>query len=219
MRTREITVNIGQVEDQKIMRRMLLCGLVCLGFAGAAQAAELITFESDTTGSKANGWSSVDSSLVSFSDSVGSGLYLDDFGTQGDGQSLEVGGDYDDSWLIMDFADAVSSLSLDFGNDDPDYSEAGDQAVLTAYLSGAQVGQVFVEMNRDDIMNQTISISGVTFDSATFYYDVYPSLGLIEIVDNIEFELADATVPAPGAILLGTLGTGLVGWLRRRRAM
>lgn len=37
---------------------------------------------------------------------------------------------------------------------------------------------------------------------------------------NFAFELSEVNIiPAPGALLLGALGTGLVGWMRRRRAM
>jgi hypothetical protein len=36
-------------------------------------------------------------------------------------------------------------------------------------------------------------------------------------IDNLYVEKCSCEVPAPGAILLGSLGTGIVGWLRRFR--
>jgi len=189
--------------------------LLCLGLTGFAQASTLINFENDPVGVKPNGWSSVDSALLSFTDSVGAVLDVEDWGVQSHGKGLAVFDDWDNSWLIMDFAAVVNSLSMEFGNDDPGWSNPGDLAVLTAFMGVSQVGQTNVVMNRDDIMNQSISISGVSFDRATFYYAVNPAIGLIEIVDNIEFTV----IPAPGAILLGSIGVSLVGWLRRRRTL
>ncbi len=38
------------------------------------------------------------------------------------------------------------------------------------------------------------------------------------LLDNV-YVFGEATLPAPGAVVLGSLGVGLVGWLRRRRAL
>jgi len=203
------------------MKRILavIFAVALLAFVAGTAQAVLIDFESDTAGYKPNNWQSVDSSLVSFSDSNGADMMVWNYGEQGLGdQSLAIHSDLDNSWLIMNFSVYVDYLELWFGNDDPGYCSAGDQAVLTLFDGTTQVGQVFVVMSPDDIMNQNILFSGALFDSATFYYNVTnPALGLTEVVDNITFNPASSTVPIPGAVWL--LGSGLIGLVGFRKKL
>ncbi len=195
----------------KKMTSVLFAAIAVAVMVGSAGAGIVIDFESDSDGPQANGFSSVDSALVTFEDSMGADLDILEGGYpgyEGDGQSLAVPFD-DDSFLIMNFTSLVQDISVDFGNDDPGFATAGDVIVLTLFLSDVQVGQTEVVVNLDDLMNQSIGINDVVFDKATIKYEV--SGGLTEVVDNISF----VEVPEPATLLLLGLGGVL---LRKRRA-
>jgi len=145
-----------------------------------------IDFEQDTTGPKPNGFTSADSSLVHFTDSIGADLEVGDYSPATNGNGLAVYGD-DPSALIIDLDRPADFIRLAFGNDDPGWSSPGDLAVLTVFLGPTQVGQTTVVMNRNDVMDQTISFHGGPFNRATFVYadPALSPIGLIEDVDDI----------------------------------
>ncbi len=193
-----------------------LLALVMAGTPAAAQTTT-IDFEADTPGPLPNSFFSVQSDKVSFSDSVGADLGISTYDESNGTRGLGVGG-RDTSGLVLNFSVIVNALSLSFGNDN-DFNS--NTARLRVFRDGTEVGVRRLTVNGDDLGNQTIGISGVSFNRAIFDYThlvggIETEGNQEEIVDNIVFTEGEATVPEPGSLVLFL--AALAGlWVTRRR--
>jgi hypothetical protein len=119
--------------------------------------------------------------------------------------------DSDDSWI-----DTEHTNSTDPGN------ASADNIVGTVYFNDEAYTWITIDITHDWTSDLTDDYLTLMLTGPTSGFYAGGSVGLSTYLkDNILGDpvLTITTIPAPGAILLGSLGAGIVGWLRKRRTL
>ena len=147
-------------------------------------------------------------------------IFTGDFSAKGViGVSVDTkftGGSFDGAWVRFRYQDAsqygwMYPLTSTYQTNwqtftvslNPDWTDTQAQAagwLMDTDVFGGLPDSVSFQQTMSNVYNAEVRISGV---------------GNVEAgIDNFSL-----IIPAPGAILLGSIGVGLVGWLRRRRTL
>lgn len=154
-----------------------------------------------------------------------------DYGVAGNGWRLtENGHTFFDNWNTVTSTIGLDSIYIDAGAGDTMF----DTLSGADYTPGSENGTPFrleafagYDGDIDVTYSGPISLTGETFQGDLYRYMLIDFsetfTGSIEFradTDNAAFPNdINPTVPAPGALLMASLGTGLAGYLRKRRSV
>ncbi len=133
------------------------------------------------------------------------------FGDPGESLNPTTWGNGGWDYLRVDFSQQATNVLLDFiANDSSDRNP-----VFEAYNSSDVLVDTDTEagiFSSGDIVTLEVSASNIAYVLA-----LGDPINKADswTLDNLRYEV----IPAPGAIMLGAIGTGIIGWFRRKRVL
>jgi len=185
------------------MRRLAIVAALVLLVAGAAGAAQTVytNFAAWQAAVPGFGTENFNDAVLNYGISVSSANGSIALGQWSD---LVVGGTQTTTWTFQEARTAWGAQIWDL-------TPAGPGAGLYVWLDGAPAPS--------PIANSTAgTFWGVTSTVPFLKVWVTTATGLGQETYKMD-DMVYSAIPAPGAILLGMIGTGVVGWLRRRRSL
>jgi hypothetical protein len=189
------------------MKRWIIIGVLGLALMSATQAVASITIDFESF--PAGPFASYTEQGVTFSASGGGGAIMT--ATTPNGTFGLLDNNSPRKELRADILGGTTSVSVDLG----DYDADSDRLFLEAYDAGDNllIG-VSTVIATDFTGMLTLGVG-----APNIAYVIFGARDAVNgssvFADNFTFE----PIPAPGAILLGSIGVGVVSWLRRRRTL